>query len=165
MSTKNSKIQFPTTDLNYYADNGREFPLSVITTVPSEAGWILDSCGEYDIPAECIDFNEQDFNLMVDMCRVDDYFDDCYAGWWHDLDIDPTMFIHHVWQRTARLAHTFWGIQSHFAALGIDSDEDLSIDFVKRAVSELIKRENEARGESAKLEKARLAELSGKQAE
>lgn len=163
MTQTTNRPQFPTTDINYYAKKDEEFPLSVIATVPSEAGRILDSCSEYGIPAECVDFGERDFNLMVDMCRVDDYFDDCYYGEWSDLYIDTAAVLHHVWNRSARLAHTFWGIQSHFNALGIEPNEDLSIDFVKRAVSELIKKENAEKGEATEFEKARAAALNDEQ--
>lgn len=158
------KFQIPTTDINYYDRIPEGFMGSYIWGEAEAIDICCGECDANDLNSEAGDLRPEDFNMMVDMCRVDHYFEPCCHGDWLDFDIDTVDFAFRSWVRNARLAHTFWGIQSHFAALGIEPNEELSVDFVKRAVSELIKKENEAKGESAEFEKARIAELNDEQA-
>lgn len=86
-----------------------------------------------------------DIALMSDMCRVDPYFSDCFADEDERLvnaPIDPAEFVQHIWERDAQLAHTFWGVKSHLRSVGVEASEDEAILFVKRAVSEAIRRDD-----------------------
>lgn len=155
----------PTTTNDYYKNISERFMGGFLFGEQEAIDEACDTCDCNDLHYEAGDFRPEDINLMVDMCRIDRNFSTCCNGDPTDLEIDTLDFILLAWHRVARLAHTFWGIQSHFAALGVEPNEDLSVDFVKRAVSQLIKEENTKRGESADFEKARIAELNAGQAE
>lgn len=82
-----------------------------------------------------------DIALMSDVCRVDPYFSECFTDedeLWVNAPIDPAEFVQHIWEREARLAHTFWNIKSHLRSVGGEGSEDEAIRFLKRAVSDAI---------------------------
>ena len=150
----------PSTRINHYAHVPANFKGGYLWGENEALDICCDECDANEVEYEAGTLRPEDFNLMVDMCRIDRYFKPCLLDDLDDLSIDTFNFIFRAWLRVARLAHTFWGIQSHFAALGLEPNEELAIDFVKRAVSALIKEENKAKDGAADSEKSRLAEMT-----
>jgi hypothetical protein len=162
--SKTNRPEFPTTSTDYSKDLPEHFMTGILFGEQGTIDEACNTCEWNNLRFETARLAPKDINLMVDMCRIDDYFSQCRDDR-TDLAIDTLDVMLLAWHRVARLAHTFWGIQSHFASLGVEPNEDLSVDFVKRAVSELIKRENDAKGESAEFEMARATAMSNEQAE
>lgn len=160
MTQTANRPQFPTTDIDYSKNLPKHFMKGILF---GEQDAIVEACStcEYDdLRFETAQLSSEDINLMVDMCRVDDYFGDCFVGDWLDKEIDTLQVLLHVWQRMARLEHTFWGVQSHLASYGINPTEDHMADFVKRAVSAYITAENTKKDISVPLEMIRATQLA-----
>lgn len=93
------------------------------------------------------EITDAEFDMLGEMCRIDSHFDDCVKQAWTDEDYDLGKFYALSFERSSRLAHTFWGVNSHLNKIrgfkdGADHEDEV-IEFVKRAVSEAIKAENE----------------------
>lgn len=93
------------------------------------------------------EITDDEFDMMGEMCRIDPHFVDCVQQAWLDEDYDLGKFYALSFERSSRLAHTFWGVNSHLNKMrgfkdGADHEDEV-IEFVKRAVSEAIKAENE----------------------
>lgn len=93
------------------------------------------------------EISDDEFDMLGEMCRIDSHFDPCVKHSWLDEEYDLGMFYALSFERISRLAHTFWGVNSHLNKMRGYNDhadhEDEVIEFVKKAVSEAIKAENE----------------------